>query len=505
MIHEDTKENVEYLLRGSLFGAIDARFNTAFVAPLIEGDERVWIIVSLYSLGDTFLLCGHLKTFRATHAPSGERVFVVIKKSHIAIASMFRSDFDRLYVVEDKDLDAVAEHLVLYGIKSGFGTGQGLFMHPHHINDTRVDDFTNIDGVSQANLYAHLLRLPIRSPLTPPKIDASVTKGEVEALAARHALVPGKSVILFPDTNSWPGRIPDVFWESLSLQLAKAGWSVFTNASGNRHRGARTAGFGGGQLINIPLHLVLPVLEYAGWMIGANCGLTSVVIAARTQCRKTLLVRGPAHGKELIFNSHIRLKSAYPYGYHRTFDGYDYDIEEYQIRDDDDFPRRASLIANGYNALSAAVPTSAPRSSVKAEFSPGDLIDRITILEVKLEKLEPAKLAYVNLELELLRDSLFAHFGDLPPEAIAQMTRLRDLNRSGWEYNEIIYTQFDDPHFGTAAWSLIPENVSDVMESERCIKAIRASQAANRDRIVVKNRLNSLLSSSRQEKKSFET
>src|SRR5882762_604017 len=204
----NSTSKLTYAPDGSLFGLTGPSFGISFAGPLLREHESAWVLVSLYSLGDTFLLCSHLKTFRHRHGESAQRIALVIKRSHLAIASMFSEHFDSVHVVEDAFLDQVAQHLMRYGIKSGFGPNQALFVHPHHINDTRVDEFCNIDGVSQANMYANLLRLPILSPLTPPRVNRNV-QDELDHLIDRYGIRKGKSAIIFPDTNSWPGQIAE--------------------------------------------------------------------------------------------------------------------------------------------------------------------------------------------------------------------------------------------------------------------------------------------------------
>src|SRR5262249_16072357 len=54
-----------------------------------------------------------------------------------------------------------------------------------------------------------------------------------------------------------------------------------------------------------------------------------------------------------------------------------------------------------------------PRNAVAVAISPGELIDKITILEIKAERLtDPAKLGHVRVELEALRA---ARERDVPP------------------------------------------------------------------------------------------
>lgn len=70
--------------------------------------------------------------------------------------------------------------------------------------------------------------------------------------------------------------------------------------------------------------------------------------------------------------------------------------------------------------------------------APGELIDKITILKIKSERMSDAeKLANVRRELEMLRDVQRRHIAD--DERIADMqARLEEVNGRIWDLEDVI-------------------------------------------------------------------
>ena len=75
--------------------------------------------------------------------------------------------------------------------------------------------------------------------------------------------------------------------------------------------------------------------------------------------------------------------------------------------------------------------------TVTIEVSPGELIDKITILQIKAERIsDPQKLANVRLELETLaraRDSAVPAGDD-----VARLTELKTVNEELWEVEDAL-------------------------------------------------------------------
>jgi len=118
--------------------------------------------------------------------------------------------------------------------------------------------------------------------------------------------------------------------------------------------------------------------------------------------------------------------------------------------------------------------------------SPGEVLDKITILEIKSERMtDPQQLANVRVELELLRETWAA--------AITQDDTVRDLHAQLREINE-------------ALWE-IEDRIRDKERAgefdQRFVELARAVYFTNDRRSALKKRLNLHLGSRIIEEKSY--
>ncbi len=125
-------------------------------------------------------------------------------------------------------------------------------------------------------------------------------------------------------------------------------------------------------------------------------------------------------------------------------------------------------------------------TSLFAEISPGELIDKITILEIKLERLDDtAKIANVRTELETLAATRDAAV----PESLelASLTaELKEINGRLWEIEDDIRERERNKDFGL-----------DFVELARGV------YMTNDRRSRVKRRINEILGSRLVEEKSY--
>lgn len=125
-------------------------------------------------------------------------------------------------------------------------------------------------------------------------------------------------------------------------------------------------------------------------------------------------------------------------------------------------------------------------SIVSVEISPGELIDKITILEIKLDRIDDAeKLVNVKHELEALaaaRDGAI----EPTPELERLSTELKQANARLWEIEDDIRECERGKDFGAAFVALA-----------------RAVYVNNDKRSRLKRRINALLGSSLIEEKSY--
>jgi hypothetical protein len=125
-------------------------------------------------------------------------------------------------------------------------------------------------------------------------------------------------------------------------------------------------------------------------------------------------------------------------------------------------------------------------AEIHVPISPGELIDKLTILEIKSERMsDEKKLANVRLELRLLTEtwnkSDYAKF-----DIAAEWKELKRINAALWDIEDHIRDEERAKCFG-----------------EKFIELARAVYVTNDDRAAVKRKINEKLGSKIVEEKSY--
>ncbi len=127
---------------------------------------------------------------------------------------------------------------------------------------------------------------------------------------------------------------------------------------------------------------------------------------------------------------------------------------------------------------------------ILVEIAPGELIDKLVILEIKFERIEdPEKRANVYRELKVLRKCYartFAHSAAVTG-VMRLREQLRDLNRELWDIEDTIRDLERDKDFG-----------------EAFVQTARAVYFTNDRRSEVKRKINDLTGSNLIEEKSYQ-
>ena len=123
---------------------------------------------------------------------------------------------------------------------------------------------------------------------------------------------------------------------------------------------------------------------------------------------------------------------------------------------------------------------------LQVEVSPGELIDKITILEIKAERIaDPDKLANIHRELRSLTATRKEAL-DTSPELDGFTAELRRINEQLWEIEDDIRDCERNGDFG-----------------ERFIELARAVYRTNDRRAAAKRKINELLGSELVEEKDY--
>jgi Family of unknown function (DUF6165) len=136
--------------------------------------------------------------------------------------------------------------------------------------------------------------------------------------------------------------------------------------------------------------------------------------------------------------------------------------------------------------LRALVPIRVRTPSVTANIAPGELIDRITVLEIKAERIaDQEKLGHVRAVLATLIDARDRSIFDREGLA-AMVSELKSINESLWRTEDDIRACERDGDFGP-----------------RCIELARFVYETNDRRAAVKRRINERLGAKIVEQKSY--
>ena len=119
--------------------------------------------------------------------------------------------------------------------------------------------------------------------------------------------------------------------------------------------------------------------------------------------------------------------------------------------------------------------------------SPGELLDKITILQIKAERItNPVKVANVKTELDLL-SKVWSETVEVDAEINALTAELKSVNETLWEIEDDIRDEERGRRFG-----------------ERFIELARAVYVTNDERAHAKKKVNLHLNSAIVEEKSYQ-
>lgn len=122
---------------------------------------------------------------------------------------------------------------------------------------------------------------------------------------------------------------------------------------------------------------------------------------------------------------------------------------------------------------------------MKIEVSIGEVFDKISILEIKKDKIkDPVKLKYIAEELFILKQSLKEDGIQIPND---MYQHLKEINLNLWETEDVIREREASQNF-----------------DEEFIKHARLDAKWNDERFLIKNNINNFCNSEIKEQKSYE-
>ena len=376
-------------------------------------------LMTNHGTGDTYMTLAFAK---AVERLRSQPVTVSIPAHHAAIAAMFPNVQT---TVGTPVMNALSDDLIV--------------AHPSAVpKRVRIDHLCLLARrLTHADLWRAMLDLPPDEPMV---------RG-----AAPIGTPHPRTVTLIREARSWPMAAPG-FWDLLEHFLREAGWHVKVNGTG----------YSLGELLDL--------CACSEWVIGPQCGVMMILCHAGFPCRKTFATAS--------VDGHAYFRRTWPYASVETFAGEDYaDVDEVIVRD----------AAAAREVMDGACARGLDRgrgcvSGVSVTLSHGEFFDRLSILDVKQQKLTGERRA------AMMRDYL----------------RAREVGRPMLTGSPTLSNLYAD--LLAVNWSAFEQNdvaVRAVQNGDRAEDHYARAVHLNRQRTELKDRINALCASSGREVKSY--
>ena len=164
------------------------------------------------------------------------------------------------------------------------------------------------------------------------------------------------------------------------------------------------------------------------------------------------------------------------------------------------WPGVIAAVTEGRNAQ-GPVPDPGPLAFVDVQMSPGELLDRLAIMEIKQARL-PSQAHHLAREigrLAPLRESLLRTY----PSVAHLAQELRNLNEQAWMLNEVLITDYQH-NVGAPGWRVVQDSIVDgLVQVERHVRTAYEAHRCNRRRVEVRNDVDALCRAGHVEVKSY--
>ncbi|WP_161846241.1 glycosyltransferase family 8 protein [Pseudoflavonifractor sp. 524-17] len=245
------------------------------------GNDTTIIAHGWPGMGDIFLLHEYLNYYLEKN--NIQKYVIVIPGS-----AAFRTV--ELFGIENIEQISIEENSMLVKFKIFMSNGaKNLHILHHDPPASHVGIGGKIQGIHHTTTRDMLLGvcMGLKDTTLPPSSDAHFENDPeyIKKLFKSNRLVPGKTVILSPYSNSCAAAIPMQSWVGIAETLKELGFSVCTNGVGPNEPAIE-----GTKVVSVPLKYSKAFLEYSGYFISMRSGLCDVI--GQSKCKKYIIYHG---------------------------------------------------------------------------------------------------------------------------------------------------------------------------------------------------------------------
>ena len=250
-----------------LFGKLGSAFKGKHIYKQLKqqyGDVPIFLC-PYTGTGDIYLIGTFWKQYIESQGIENY-VFLVISGACKKVAMLF--DIKNIALLKNqKDAGYLIDY---YNLSPEEGKMKILNDGWAPINSNTSEWFRGYKGLYFTELFRKwVFDLPADAKPEHPLLKDART--EVIDLFEKNDLIPGKTVVLSPYSNTL-ADLPTEFWEEISSALIKKGYTVVTNSSG-----ASEPAIAGSKAVFFPLNIAPQFINYAGGFIGIRSGFCDII------------------------------------------------------------------------------------------------------------------------------------------------------------------------------------------------------------------------------------
>lgn len=226
-----------------------------------------YLIMEPYSIGDAYHTLCLLSQFRRNYPNPGGKLYFVCNQRAVPLTHMFEG-VDHVVAFNGAPNEFMLESIVN---RHNLNVGEPIVTAPDMYANGWLAQLSAKGLISPLHGKKLILGLDLDAPVVHGVVP-SIDREKAAHFAREHGVIFGKSLIIFNHANTINSLPNEVFSDVVDL----FGGNVFTDTGWGK-----VLPLSGTVPLNIPLDLVVPLSEIAGYVLALRSGITDILSSAK--------------------------------------------------------------------------------------------------------------------------------------------------------------------------------------------------------------------------------
>lgn len=234
-------------------------------------DSKSEYLASVFSTGDTFIMCGLLDEYRSRRP--GKRIKVIARRAHRQIIEYFFEDTKDMIFVSSFQAAVIRAFFI---VASRYCSHLKFCLPDRTLFFPDRSAIVNIHTLGLMACYKRAFSLPVTAGFKEPDYP-KLNDGQASDLLKKYKIVPGKTVILAPYTVTLAAHDYTGVFTKAAKRLRECGYVVCTNTTDDRV-------IPGTDALRADFRDIAAIAEYGDvWILSVRSGLCDLLSFSRSR------------------------------------------------------------------------------------------------------------------------------------------------------------------------------------------------------------------------------